>query len=177
MPDLVTTVGGAASNSFASLDEADEYLDARLNAAAWNAEAVEDQKVRALIESTRELNLLPWAGGRTTATQALAWPKDDALDPDSPSVGGSYFASTVIPVRLQHATCELALEFLKAGTSDVAALDTLSNVTREKVGPIETEYALPAHRARGLARFPRVLALVRPLLDESVTSGLAVVRM
>jgi hypothetical protein len=117
MPDLVETVGAATANSFVSLDDADEYLDARLNASAWNDEDDEDQKVRALIEATRELTVLAWEGSRTTTTQKLAWPRQYATDPDKPNpsqlgdIALLYFDDDEIPQRVKDATCELALEF------------------------------------------------------------------
>jgi hypothetical protein len=66
---------------------------------------------------------------------------------------------------VKDATCELALEFLKAGTTDIAAQDTKQNVIQKTIGPISTTYSDPSQRAVGLARYPRVMALLAPLLD------------
>jgi len=60
---------------------------------------------------------------------------------------------------------ELALEFLKAGTTDIASLDPTINVLMKKIDVIETQYAPVQQRRKGLARFPRVWNLVAPLLD------------
>ena len=189
MPDLVTTIGSATANSFVTEDEADTYLDARLNASAWNDEDDDDQKLRALIEATRQLTLLVYAGERASGTQALAWPRVYAPNTDAPTtlvdpstyipIGPAmivYYDNDEIPQRIKDATCELALEFLKAGTTDIAAEDTKQNVISKTIGSISTTYAAPTQRTRGIAKYPRVLDLIAPLLDQSSTGGLTMVR-
>ena len=164
---IVATAGSASANSFVTLAEYLAYLDGRLNATAATGAATADQNV-SLVEATRELGLLGWEGSRTDATQALAWPRSFALNPDAPvpddSVSPGYFATTEIPQRVKDATCELALEFLRAGTTDVASADTRANVIREKIDVLETEYADPTMRGRGIERYPRVWSMVGPLL-------------
>lgn len=176
---VVETVGSASANSFVSVAEADAYLEARLNSSAWTG--TEPKKI-AVIEATRELTRLMWVGSRTDTTQALSWPRTYAIDPDVPApsllgdIAELYFDDDVIPQRVKDATCELALEFLKAGTSDLAAQDAKQNVIQKTIGPISTTYSEPYQRARGLARFPRVLELIAPLLDPTATGGLEMVR-
>jgi hypothetical protein len=142
MPTLVATAGSASANSFATVSEGDTYCDTRLNASAWTGETDDDEKARALIEATRELNVLTYVGYTVTETQALVWPRDYVKD----------------------ACMELALQFLIAGTTDLAALDATQGVIRKRVDVLETEWATPYLRPTGLKRFPRVWALVQPLL-------------
>jgi len=161
---IVATAGSASANSFVTLAEANTYMEARLNSTLWDA-ATDDSKNRSLIEATRELGNLSWQGYTAADTQALAWPREWVTDPDSPTL--DYYDSTEIPTRLKNATCELAFQFIKAGTTDVAALDSTSGVIRKKIDVLETEYAEPWTRAKGLARYPRVLGFIRPLLASS----------
>lgn len=167
MPTVDATVGGASANSYATVGETDTYLDTRLNAGDYTGASADD-KARALIEATRELDRLPWIGLKVTDTQALAWPRDFAVDPDAtisdPALDFPYFADDVIPQRVKDATMELALEFLRAGTTDVAALPSDAGIQSESVGPLSTTY-LPGNRPRGLNRFPRVLHWLAPLLE------------
>lgn len=169
MPTLDATVGGASANSYVTVAAADTYLDTRLNAAAWNDELDVNQKERALIEATRELDRLPWKGRRVTDAQALAWPREDVPDPDAtladPAQDFPFFADTVIPARVQDATFELALEFLRAGSTDVAALPGDAGIQSEDVGPTSVTYGSPGSRPRGLGRFPRVVRFLGPLLE------------
>lgn len=168
MPTIVATVGSATANSFVTVAECDAYCDARLNADAWNNEPDDDQKARALIGATQELSNLNWIGdGRATTTQSLAWPRAFALNPDVPWIGITYYGLTEIPKRVKDATCELALQFLILGTTDLAALDPTLNVRRKKVDVLETEYFEPQLRTKGLSRFPSVMRFVSPLVIGS----------
>jgi hypothetical protein len=157
------TVGGASSNSFTTLAEANTYMESRLNASSWETDATDDEKNRALVEATRELSVMHWLGERTDGTQALSWPRQWAHDPDSPIQ--DYYATTVIPQRVKDATMELALQFVKNGTTDVAALDPQSGIKRKKIDVIETEYDT-ARRPVGLNAYPSVTRHIKPLLTS-----------
>lgn len=161
------TVGGQTSNSFVLETEAIAFAVTRLNLVGWatltGSNCTDDEK-RALIEASRELSALIYQGYRTDATQALAWPRQLANNPDAGSTYYTLYDPTVIPQRVKDATCELAFEFLKAGTTDIATLDDTIGIVREGVGSVTTEYAQPSQRAQGLARFPRVTRLITPLL-------------
>lgn len=190
---IVATAGAVNANSYATEAEYIAYVATRLNAptdATVTGSTASETEKKALIEATRELTPPPYQGERATGTQALAWPRVWAPDPDVPTtlvdpetyipVGLArvvYYAETEIPQRVKDATCELAMQFVLAGTSDLASLDTSLNVTSETVGPLSTTYAPASARAQGLARFPRVLALLAPLFDPACTGGLTMRRV
>jgi Putative DnaT-like ssDNA binding protein len=170
---IVATVGGASSNSYTTLAAAETYMEGRLNGDLWDA-ASDDDKNRALVEATRELQVLPWAGLRTDETQALAWPRQFVLNPDSPTLW--YYDDAVIPDRVSDACMELAFQFVNAGTTDLAALDSVTGIKRKKVDVLETEYFGPGGaRPTGLRRYPRVWDRISALL-ESRPAGVEVVR-
>jgi hypothetical protein len=161
---LDATVGGAAANTFATDAEADDYIGNRLNSGAWSA-ASEDDQARALIEATRELSTMIWQGSRATDTQALSWPRFLAPNPDGVTITWwAYYDPAIIPQRIKDATCELALEFLRAGTSDIASTDTAAGVIEKTVDVLTTRWQ-PGQRPLGLNRFPRVMKLISPLLS------------
>ena len=162
---IVATVGSASANSFVTLAEAATYMEGRLNASTWETDASTDNKNRALVEATRELSALEWCGRRVDDTQALSWPREMAVDPDSAS--DFYFDSTEVPQRVKDATCELAFQFIKAGTTDVAALPGDAEVINKTIDVISTTYADPSHRRQGLRRFPRIWRMIAPLLEPS----------
>lgn len=164
---IVATAGSASANSFVTLAEADTYAESRLNASTWD-DATADTQNRALVEATRELSVLTWIGWRTDDVQALSWPRQLVRNPDDPY--HNYYGTTVIPQRVKDATCELAFQFVKSGTTDVAALDTTLNIRREKIDVLETEYFDPFQRATGLHRFPRVWDLIQPLVTGTGVS-------
>lgn len=173
-PTLVATAGSASANAFATRQQFIDYCDTRLNASAGTSAAGADQD-RALIEATRTLTLLDYEGYKTTTAQALAWPRSQALNPDS-AYGLSWFGTSEIPQRIIDATCEYALAFLTAGTTDLASLDASETITEETVGPLTTKYADPWVRLRGLRKYPRVWGLVSPLLCGSSAMTTRVIR-
>jgi hypothetical protein len=181
---IVATVGSASANSFVTADEMTAYCDARLNASTWSAA---DAQLPALVDATRDLSLLDYAGSRVDTTQALAWPRYLAPNPDAPSVLSDpaaiitsdgepyYFASDVVPQRVKDATCELALQYLKLGDTDASSNVDTRVVIRKKVDVLETEWAEPTPAvtpAVGLARWPRVMAYVAPLLEGGTQLGI-----
>lgn len=158
-PVIVTTVGDPNANSLASLEEFDAYLGSRLNATTVLAESP-TRKKQALIESGRDFGVLPWAG--EPVYTGNPFPRNYLRNPDAPFC--TYYSASEIPQRAKDGQCELAFQYLKAGTSDLASLDSMAMVVRKKVDVLETEYAAPSQRATGLSRFPRVLDYIRPLL-------------
>ena len=184
MATIVATPGASNANSFLTEVEFIAYLATRGNvhsgATVTGTTCTEAEKV-AMIDATRDLDLLSWRGSRVTATQRLAIPRAYFPDPDPPDDAASslddaiYFAEDEIPQRVKDACAELALQFLKAGTTDLAMPDGTDGVQRKKVDVLETEYF--QHRAtKGLARYPRVQALIAPLL-ASGAGGLSVSRV
>lgn len=161
---VVETVGAVNANSYVSVAEAGTYLEARLNSAIWTTALASDADAqkKAVIEATRTLNTLGWKGAKTSSTQALNWPRIQVEDTDSLNV---YIENNVIPQRIKDATCELALEFLRLGTTDLVARSRDADVASKSVGgAIDKQFVDPSQRAKGVARFPRVQELVTPFL-------------
>ena len=161
------SVGGAAANSYATEAEVIAYMATRLNASAWTtlsgSSCTETEKA-AMIEAQRELSVLQWAGTQASSTQALQWPRYWVSNPDDP--WKYYYLSTVVPTRVKNAQAELAFQFLKAGTTDVAAVPSTQGIIQKTIDVLTTIYS-EFNQPTGLARFPRVLNLVRPLLQGS----------
>lgn len=98
------TAGAADANAYCTLVQADAYHEAHVAGAAWAA-ATEDERNRAIVQATRELDAyLAWDGAATSLTQALAWPRLGLYDPDT----GGLVDSASIPDRLVAATSEQA---------------------------------------------------------------------
>ncbi len=107
------------------------------------------------------MSALTWVGDRVDGTQALSWPRQWAVDPDSPIQ--DYYDSTVIPQRVKDATMELAFQAVKAGTTDVFALDAADGIKRKKIDVLETEYDT-VRRSVGMSAYPTVMRTIEPLL-------------
>jgi len=101
VPTVVDTVGAADANSYLSVVDATAILDERLGASAWT-DAAPDDKARALIMATRDIDSLRINGQPYTSTQALQFPNSVQSEP-----------SDEIPVDVQRACAEQALWLLQ----------------------------------------------------------------
>ena len=158
------TAGGTSANSFITLAEAETYMEGRGNKALWTAASDGDKNIT-LVEATREISVKCFLGVRADDTQALSWPRDWVINPDDPN--NDYYDNTEIPVRVKDAQAELAFQYIKAGTTDVAAIDPATNVKRKQVDVLVTEYFSPGTQPLGIARYPMVLNWLRPLLENT----------
>jgi hypothetical protein len=175
---LVATVGSASANSYCTEAEFIARAATRLNVPAdttvTGATCTETEKA-ALIEAQRELTVMPWKAGRVDSTQALAWPRAYAEDPDAPSLEGLasatdfWFDEDEVPQRVKDAQIDWAFEFIRAGTTDLAAADPNAGVIEKTVDVLTTRWQ-PHQRPTGLQRFPRILALIGPLLATGAGS-------
>ena len=131
MPSAIdATVGGAASNSYATLAEVNSYFDDRLPLSPpWVASG--DNAIRTMLMATRNLEqlgqsirlLVPasggvaayyrtarhWTGAPASATQKLSWPRTGMFDNN-----GNAIPSNVIPDELKEAEAEFAGQLLKS---------------------------------------------------------------
>jgi len=108
---LDSTVGGANSNSYISLADAETYHDTRLHNDAWNNASTPDKTI-ALMWATRLLDeWVEWDGTKVglIADQALRWPRYGVYYRDGETIG-----SDIIPQFLKDATAELAKDLLAA---------------------------------------------------------------
>lgn len=165
MPTVVATPAASNANSYLTVAEADTIADERLDMATWTAASADD-KARAVIAATRTLDPLPWDGYRDNGTQALSWPRAYALNPDrayDATNTDAFFLDTVVPDRLKRGTALLAFAYVKAGTTDLRALDDGEALVSKTIGPISKTWDL-AQRAAGLARVDGVMDQIGPLL-------------
>ena len=113
---IITTVGGATSNSYVTLDAFIAYADLQLNGDTFR-DASSDDRIRALLMAAKRLNRENWLGTPVNADQALAWPRDDVKKPDHVrNYGLNYwndeYRTDEIPELVQEAQYELALAYL-----------------------------------------------------------------
>lgn len=97
------TIGGAASNSFITLAEANEYNHARPFHVKWDRITDDDEKNAALVWSSRILSHYKWKGVIASQTQALTWPRANTYDKDNRE-----YASDALPEWLKVSCAELA---------------------------------------------------------------------
>lgn len=96
---MALTVG---TNTYISMAEAVAYVGGRLRTEAWDFNDADREK--ALIHAARLLEALPWAGEKTGANQALAFPRN---------------GDDEVPQAIKDAQAELALALLDEDVSHV----------------------------------------------------------
>ena len=80
------TIGGATSDSYSTVADADAYHTNHLYHATWTA-ASTDSKERSLKMATRLLDeRITWVGSKYTDEQHLRWPRGSVTDLDGDSV-------------------------------------------------------------------------------------------
>jgi hypothetical protein len=177
---LDATVGGVSANAYLTQVAAQALLDGVPNADAWtNASATGGgAREQALVYATQLLDAIAYKGIKTNAAQALLWPRGGVLDPDYGdgsdafsgyilSGGGQfgyYLDMAILPARILRATTMLALEILRAGTSDIWGVDATANIAKKDIGgAIATEYIDVRYRRFGLRVYPSVWREIFPL--------------
>lgn len=153
--------GKSNANSYASIAEADSYQADR-GGAAWAA-ATDPAKTAALIKATsfidgrcfgRFLGTFP-----VQSTQALQWPRTDAVDSRGYRITG-------IVQALKEAVLEGAALFLSEDLN--AAQERGGMVESVKVGPVEQKFSV---NAPAETIYPAIEQKIRPLLRESGGAG------
>lgn len=124
---IIATVGGATTNSYVTLAEAELYFETLPAVAAWVA-ATNDAKNRLLITAARVLDsCVQFNGYKADNAQAMQWPRAEARDPNQsgytlPGAGSSldlgYFAADAIPKGIKDAQCEMARFLLASNRTD-----------------------------------------------------------
>lgn len=104
---LISTPGATDANSYASLAEAQAYVDTlSFVPPEWTA-ATNAQKEGALIQATRWLDTIRWKGVKSNRLQSLTWPRYGMVDRD-----GYVIYSPAIPQILKDAQCEFAIRLI-----------------------------------------------------------------
>lgn len=130
---LDASIGGAASNSYVTLVEANAYFEASYGKTSWtDSVPVDDVKNQLLISATQILDTyFKWTGVPTSETQALAWPQRGAYDRN-----GLLYADDIIPQTLKIAVYELAYHLLANGGLNFSE----SKIDEVKVGSIGVKF-------------------------------------
>jgi hypothetical protein len=124
--------GKTNSNSYCTVEEADEYHLSRFNSASWQ-NTTSHTRETALVWATRLLDeSVDWAGEAANTDQALGWPRIGVQEKNH----YQYFDHNEIPTWLKNATAELARYLIN---EDRTAEPDDSGYSSIKVGPISLE--------------------------------------
>lgn len=161
-----TGAGLPNSNTYATVEQLTDYAAAR-GISLPNADKLPVLLTLAmdyLEQYDYQINVrgkTKYQGRKASATQALLWPRTGVVIDEAP------FPSTSIPRQLVNAQLQLAIEAIDF---DLMPSSEGYSVAKEKVGPLEVEYAAGG-RLSGTTvdkppRFPKVEALLAPLFSS-----------
>ena len=99
------------TNSYVTVTEAESYFETRIDDEKWSS-ASDSLKDDALVTATQIIDNNPWIGSAISSSQALAWPRKNAMYYD-PRLGFDVtFTTTEIPYLVKIAVYEQALHLL-----------------------------------------------------------------
>jgi len=152
------------SNSYVSVADARIYASNRGTIFTGTDDEVAAMLIQAM--DYLEAQACLYQGCKTLPQQALEWPRTGVC------IHGQPFPTDAIPSQLIAAQVQLAMA-VQAGYSLLPNYSAADFVIREKVGPIETEYANPV--AVGIApTFGAVDALLAPLFGDCSVQKFAI---
>lgn len=130
-----STLTGTTSNSYITVDQANDYFDGRYENALWPSTA--DDIQRLLVTATRRIDSEFFGGIKTTTTQSLQWPRDAVADRE-----GLIYSSAELPQNLINAVCEYAYWLLQQDDrilSEVELHDA-AMMKANNIGPISQQF-------------------------------------
>ena len=99
------------TNSYVSIADADTYFETRIDSADWTA-AIEEVKEQALVTATALIDDNAWIGSAVSSSQALAWPRKNAIYNDDRLGLQVTIAEDELPSRVKTAVYEQALHLV-----------------------------------------------------------------
>jgi hypothetical protein len=100
------------TNSYATSADADLYFETRIDSDEWST-ATDDQKDQALVTATQLIDNHSWIGIAVSSSQALAWPRKNAIYYDHRMGQDITIAVNVTPSQVKIAVYEQALHLLQ----------------------------------------------------------------
>jgi len=136
------------TNSYVAISDADTYFETRIDSANWS-NAADSLKEEALVTATQIIDDNPWIGTAVSSSQALAWPRKQAIYYDSRLGQEIEIATNEVPNKVKTAVYEQALHLLNnedllTGTTqtfesisvgNISITDSNNDVTRVSVNP------------------------------------------
>jgi len=99
------------TNSYVSVADADTYFVTRIDSANWTAASTALQE-SALVTATALVDDHAWIGSAVSSSQALAWPRNNAIYNDTRLGINVTFGNNVIPSQVKEAVYEQALHLV-----------------------------------------------------------------
>jgi hypothetical protein len=128
------TVGGTTSNSYPTLEQANDYFDGRYENDLWTGKS-DAEKQRLLVSATRRIDAETFTSIKNDLNQSLQFPRLAAADRD----GYIIDPNEPLPKNLINAVCELSYFMMQSDDrimSEVELHDA-EMMKNYKVGPLD----------------------------------------
>lgn len=166
---LVTTVGGATTNSYQTLAAITARAELLPGYADWIGLASDDDRNWCAVHATTLLDRLRWLGTRVTDTQARQLPRYNLPNPESlySSWGrGSAFASDAIPEPVLKAHAIIAVGLAALGGRDggeIVAIES-GGIASAKIGDISFSMSGGTSARLSATDFPDVAEVLEGMI-------------
>lgn len=177
VPAIVATAGSASANSYLTVAEGDAFAAGDIDGSVWTNSSSDD-KVKALISATRQMDVIGYVGERSTTTQALSWPRTGFTTTEK------QYSDTEIPQEIKLSTYEIAKSLLRgtnviSGGSGTELIPGIPNegLRRVKMDVLEIEWqATYRPPVTPLKALPQLQLLLNELVLNTPGQAIAVVR-
>ena len=126
-------ISGTTSNSYVTLAEANSYFETVPDSSTWTNKT-DDQKNRALIAATREIDNLVFYGDRCDNGQALKFPRNNY------EVDDVELTCSTIPNNIKYAQYELARALANDTDAITGTTGKDGNFEEVKLGDLQVKY-------------------------------------
>ncbi len=139
MISIEATQGAANANSYCTIAFARAYHETQLHNSDWFTDYTQEQIAAALITVTRFIDYYEYKGYPVDNVQGLKWPRRGVY------YNGGIVDSSTIPIHIQYACAQIALDYLRQDLGPKAVAAATTNVDGQiasiKAGSVEIKYA------------------------------------
>jgi len=125
------------TNSYVEIADADTYFETRIDSANW-FDATDEVREQSLVTATWLVDDREWIGSAVSSSQALAWPRDNAIYNDHRLGMQVTVAKTEVPNAVKIAVYEQALHLINNEDVLTGSTQTFESI---KVGSIQIQDA------------------------------------
>jgi hypothetical protein len=150
------------TNSYVAIDDADTYFETRIDSASWE-NAADSLKEDALVTATQIIDDNPWIGTAVSSSQALAWPRKQAIYYDSRMGQEIEIANNVTPDKVKIAVYEQALHLLNNEDLLTGTTQTFESISIGNISVSDSN-----NDVTRVSTFPKyVRDFIKPLLRQA----------
>jgi len=148
------------TNSYVTVEEADDYMDTRIDSANWFSSDYLTREA-SLVTASSLVDDNPWVGSAVSSTQSLAWPRNNAIYSDDRMGAVITIASTdKAPELVKKAVYEQALHLIDNEDIMQGKSQTFESITVGSISISDSNNDV----TRTPMKSPYMIKAIRPLI-------------